>query len=208
MSQKVVNGFLQSHNYTWLKSKFIGTLATQNSQIKTDIDLVNDTIGEAMTLVAADTNLLRVVRDGAVLIESQGYELTAPNQIRITPGILQSEVIEFSLFTGVSGVIETIPSLPPAPGGSGYDQQTYEALVWSDGSQIEVNAFAATVVVGKTRITTHFDIDEGRVDVFINGTRVGIHSGVWSVVDQDTIELDDDYSSTNMKIEIVKNIVG
>jgi hypothetical protein len=208
MTQKVVNGFLQFHHYTWLKSKFVGTLATQLANIKTDIDLVNDTTGDSITVDAQDVNLLRVVRDGASLIESQGYSIIAPNQVRLTPSLLQNETVEFYFFTAASGVIETIPVVPPTPGVEGYSQTLSEALVWTDGSSSEVGAFAPVVLGGKTQITTHFDIDAGRIDVYINGTRVGIHSGVWIVVDQDTIELDDDYSSTNMKVEIVKQIVG
>ncbi len=208
MSQKIVNGFPQFTSFTYLKSKFFGTPLTQADQEKTDINLVTETTGDQIPLVEDTIHLLTVVRNGATLIVEQGFELVSENIIRVVPGLLQTETLEFRFFTGVDGVVETIPVAPPVPGVEGYPQTTTEGFCFTDGSGTEVNCFPATVLVGRTRISTQFDLDEGRIDVYINGNRIGVHSGIWTLIDINTIELDDDYSSDKMKVEIVKQIVG
>lgn len=208
MTQKVVNGFPQYFDFIYLRSKFHGSAATQADQTKTDIDLVNDVIGDPITVDAQNLNLLQVQRDGAFLHPDQGFELIAPNQVRVTPGLLVGEVVEFLMFTGQSGVINQIPTIDPAPGPDGVDQTLREACVYTDGSQSEINAFPASLSGGVTRITTHFDTDIGRTDVYFNGIRVSENSGAWTRVDENTIDLNDDYSATKMKVEIVNNLVG
>lgn len=208
MTQKISNGFPQYFDFTYLKSRFFGTIATQADQTKTDIDLVNDTVGDVIQVDNSTLNLLEVSRDGAHLHEDQGFELIAPNIIRVVPGLLDNETLEFSFFTGSSGVVTQIPVIDPAPGGDGIDQTFFEALAYTDNSSAPINAFNAFVILGKTRVTAQFTIDVGRVDVYLNGTRAGANSGLWTLVDPTTIELDDDYSTTKMKVEIVKQIVG
>ncbi|MDD3412408.1 MAG: hypothetical protein PHY47_00245 [Lachnospiraceae bacterium] len=208
MTQKIHKGFPQFHSFAWLRSKFYGTLATQSDQSKTDINLQSDTVGDSINIDSSNLSLLTVMRDGAFLHLDQGYELIAPNTIRVWPGLLNQETVEFMFFTGVNGIMEYIPEAPPAPSQDGYAQTIDEALVYTDNSETPVNAFAPILFGGKTRISTHFQIDNGKIDVYVNGGRVGIHSGVWSVLDANTIELDQDYSADKMKIEIVKQRIG
>lgn len=208
MTQKIVNGFPQFTSFSYLYSKFHGTAGTQVNQTKTDIDLVTDTVGDQIPLTEENIRLLSLVRDGATLILDQGFELIAENKIRVVPGLLQGEVLEFKFFTGVDGVLETIPVAPPVEGDQGYPQTTTESTVYTDGSGVEVNCFPAFNFDGRTRVTTHFDLNEGRVDVYLNGSRIGEVSGIWSFIDVNTIELNDDYLSTKMKVDVVKQIVG
>lgn len=208
MTQQVVNGFPQFHSFTWKRSKFHGNAGTQLDQTKTDIDIQSGTIGDSIQVDVDTLPLLTVQRDGAFLHPDQGYELVSANTIRVVPGLLDGETVEFLFFTGVSGVLDYIPVAPTVPGVDGYDQTLSEAIVFTDNSQLPINAYAPSLTLGKTRITTHFEIDAGRIDVYINGGRAGIHSGIWTFIDANTIELNDDFSSLATKVEIVKQIVG
>jgi hypothetical protein len=209
MTQKIVGGFPQYYALTHLVSKFYGDNTTQVNQDHTDIDLLNPPLGgDPITVTEVDINLLSVTRDGATLYVDQGFDIIAPNVLRLFPGLLNNETVEFRKLVGASGVIETIPSIPPTAGAGGYPQTIVEATVYTDNSIVAVNAFAPIVIVGKTRISTHFAINEGKLDVFINGSRVSVNDGIWSLVDSTTIELNDDYSAIKMKVDIVKQKVG
>jgi hypothetical protein len=208
MSQKIFNGFPQYFSYTYQTGKYFGTLATQVQESFTDVNLQSELIGDSITLEANETGVVSIVRDGAVLLEDQGWELIAPNIVRIFPGLLDSEVVEFKKLVGASGVIETIPVVPPAPGPGGYPQNVIEATVYTDAFKPAVNAFEAIVLSSKTRITAQFLLDEGRIDVYINNTRVSANDNIWTLVDNTTIELDDDYSATRMKVDIIRQKVG
>lgn len=206
--QSIVNGFPQFQDFTYLKSKYYGTTATQAFKPHTDINVQSGTVGDSIQVDSDTVGLLTIVRDGAVLMVEEGFELIAPNVVRLYPGLLATESIEFKFLTGVSGVLNYIPVAPPVPSSDGYDQTVTEALVFTDNSELPVGAFPPTVVASKTRITTQFEIDAGRLDVYLNGRRAGAHSGLWSIIDQNTIELNDDYSTVKMQVEIVKHIVG
>lgn len=209
MSQKIVNGFPQFYSLTHLVSKFFGTGATQLSQDHTDIDLLNPPVGgDPITVTEDDIGLLSVTRDGATLYLDQGFEIIAPNTLRVFPGLLNGETVEFRKLVGASGVIETIPTVPPVPGSGGYAQEILEASAYTDDSTPAVNAFSPVLLAGRTRISTHFVINEGKIDVYLNGARVSVNDGVWSFVDSTTIELDDNYSTTRMKVDITRQKVG
>jgi hypothetical protein len=208
MSQKVFNGFPQYFSYTYQTGKFFGTLATQVQESFTDVDLQSQLIGDSITLEADETGVLSIVRDGAVLLEDQGWELIAPNIVRIFPGLLENETLQFKKLVGTSGVIETIPTIPPVPGTGGYPQTLVEATVYTDAFKPAVNAFEAIVLSSKTRISTQFLLNEGRIDVYINNTRISVNDDIWTLVDNTTIELNDDYSATRMKVDIIRQKVG
>lgn len=208
MTQRVLNGFPQYFDFIYLRSKYFGTPVTQADQTKTDIDLVNDTLGDTITVDAQNLPLLQVLRDGAFLHPDQGYELIAPNQIRVTPGLLAGEVLEFLMFTGQSGAIQVIPTVDPQPGPDGIDHTINEAVLFTDGSGTESAAFPATLASGLTRIVTFFDLDVGRTDVYFNGTRLSATAGQYTLVNSTTIDLDDDYSAVKGRVEIVNQRVG
>lgn len=205
--QKIINGFPQFFDYTYLKSIYSGTLATQVQKTHTDINTLTGCIGDKINLKESNIHLLTIIRDGAALIEDEGFELIAENLIRVTPGLLQDEVIELKLFTGIDGSVTSIQSIPPATPDVGYPQTVQEATVWTDNSQSSVNAYAPTVYAGRTRIKTHFDL-VGRIDIYVNSRRIGKNAGLWSQIDNNTIDLNDDYSTSNMLVEIVKQVVG
>ena len=208
MTQKIINGFPQYQDYTWKRAKFHGTSFTQIDRQKTDINLQLDVIGDPIQVNENTISLLHVYRDGVWLHPDQGFELIGENTIRISPGLLMSESIEFMFFTGASGVLNYIPVAPPVPSEDGYNQTVFEAIAFTNNEHPTVNAFAPTLINGKTRLTFHFPITQGRIDVYLNGTRAGQHSGLWTIIDDTTIELNDDYSAETMKVELVKQIVG
>lgn len=208
MTQRILNGFPQYFDFIYLRSKYFGNSITQADQTKTDIDLVNDTLGDVIVVDAQNLPLLQVLRDGAFLHPDQGFELIAPNQIRVTPGLLNGEVLEFMMFTGQSGAINVIPTVDPAPGPDGIDHTLNEAVLFTDGSGTETAAFPATLAGGVTRIVTFFDLDVGRTDVYFNGTRLSTASNQYTLVNSTTIDLDDDYSSVRGEVVIVNQRVG
>lgn len=207
MTQKVVNGFPQYFSYTYLAGKYFGTPLTQTGEEYTDVNLQSDLIGDSITVDHIEAPLLTIIRDGAFLHEDQGYEIIAANTIRIFPGLLENETVEFKKLVGASGVVEVIPTVPPVT-ATGYNQTITEATVYTDNSLSPVNAFAAIVLAGKTRISTQFPLNEGRVDVYINGTRSSKNDGVWVLADATTIEFNDNYSAVRMKVDIIKQKVG
>lgn len=208
MLQKIINGFPQYYDLTYQRSYYVGTLATQIQKQKTDINLLTDCIGDQIHIDEDSLNLLSIVRDGASLIPGQGFELIAENTIRVSPGLLNGETLELKKLTGSNAILESIPTVPPIVTSDGFDQTTIEAIIWTDGSESNHNANPAIVVDGKTRVSTLFSLDAGKVDIFINGKRYGKYAGVWSFVDSNTVELDNDYSTTKMYVEIVKQVVG
>lgn len=208
MSQKIFNGFPQYFSYTYLVGKFFGNTTTQAQESHTDINLQNELVGDILTMENNEVGLLTVIRDGATLIDDQGWELISPNTIRIWPGLLSTETLQFKKLVGVSGIIEAIPSVPPTSNPSGYPTEIIEATVYTDNFKPSINAFSAITLAGKTRISTQFLLDEGRVDVYINSTRVSLNDGIWIMADNTTIELDDDYSATRMKVDIIRQKVG
>lgn len=208
MSQKVFNGFPQYFAYTYLTGKFHGNNLTQAQESHTDINLQSELVGDSILMESNELGLLTVIRDGATLLDDQGWELISPNTVRIWPGLLETETLQFKKLVGASGVIETISTVPPVAGTGGYPTQVVEATVYTDGFNTPINSFPAIVLAGKTRISTHFFLDEGRVDVYLNNTRVSINDGIWTIADNTTIELDDDYSATRMKVDIIRQKVG
>ena len=208
MSQRIINGFTQYFSYTYLSGKFYGTPTTQVNEDFTDVNTQADLIGDSIQIDEEDEGVISAYRDGAFLHVGQGFEIIAPNVVRITPGLLDTETFEIKKLVGASGVVENIPVVPPTPGAGGYNQTINEASVYTDSSATPINAFAPVVVAGKTRITPEFTLNEGKVDVFINGFRVSVNDGVWTFADSDTIELNDNYSATRMKVDIIKQKVG
>lgn len=208
MSQKIYNGFPQFFSFTYLSGKFYGNLLTQAEESFTDINIQSQLVGDAITIDQSDVNLLHVVRDGSFLHLDQGFEVIEPNVVRIWPGLLSTEVVEFKKLVGASGVVQNIPTVDPVNNPDGYSQTITEATVYTDMSKVAINAFEAILFEGKTRITPHFDLNDGRIDVYINSQRVSINDGVWSIVDPTTIELNDNYSAVRMKVDIIKQRVG
>lgn len=208
MSQKIINGFPQYFSYTYLSGKFYGTPATQENEEFTEINTQSQLIGDSIEVTQEEESLVTVFRDGAFLHKDQGYQIVAPNIIRISPGLLDTETLEIKKLVGASGVVENITALPPVSGSGGYSQTIDEASVYTDNSTNPTNALAPTVVGGKTRITSEFTLNEGRVDVYINGFRSSINDGVWVFVNNNTIELNDNYSAVRMKVDIIKQKVG
>lgn len=100
MAQQIINGFPQHFQTSYLKSKFTGTLATQTAQVQTDLNLIVDTTGDVINVDAPTLGLLQVSRDGALLIEGEGFTLLSPSNIRLTPGLLEGETVEFSFLKG------------------------------------------------------------------------------------------------------------
>jgi hypothetical protein len=208
MSQKIVNGFPQFYALTHLVSEFYGTALTQLSQDHTDVDLQAPQYGDQISVDVLDIGLLTVTRDGATLYLDQGFEIVAPNVLRVFPGLLDGETLQFKKLVGASGLIETIPTVPPVPGSGGYAQEILEATIYTDDSVAAINAFSPVLLAGKTRISTHFALNEGKIDVFLNGSRVSVNDGIWFFADSTTIELDDNYSTTKMKVDITRQKVG
>lgn len=208
MTQKVANGFPQFYAFTSQSGKFFGTPTTQALEAYTDINLQNQLVGDSISILAEELPLLTVFRDGSYLHESQGFELIAPNLVRVFPGLLDTETIEFKKLVAASGVITTIPEVPPTPDSNGYVQTIQEATIYTDNFIPAIHALPPIVLAGKTRITTEFLINTGRIDVHINGKRVSVNDGIWSIVDVNTIELNDDYSAVRMKVDIIKQKVG
>ena len=208
MTQKIINGFPQYFSYTYLSGKYFGTEITEANQDYTEINLETELIGDSIALDNTESHLVTIVRDGAVLLESHGYEITSNNVIKIFPGLLRNETIEIKKLVGASGVVENITVVPPIGGSAGQPQVINEATIYTDNSETPANALGAILLAGKTRLTTHFFLNEGRIDVYINGFRSSINDGIWTLVDTNTIELDDDYSTVKMKVDIVKQKVG
>ena len=208
MTQKVFNGFPQYYAFTTQSGKFYGTPVTQAFEESTDINLQSQLVGDSISITIDELPLLTVYRDGAYLHESQGFEVIAPNVVRISPGLLDTETVEFKKLIAASGVVEMIPPVPPVVDDSGYEHTIQEATAYTDNSVAAVNAFAPVTLAGKTRITTEFTLDEGRIDVYINGGRSSVNDGVWILADSNTIELQDDYSAVKMKVDIIKQKVG
>lgn len=208
MTQKIVNGFPQFHEITYLTGSYIGTPSDQLVQTHKDINLQTDLVGDSISITQAEGGILSVIRDGAYLHKDQGYDIIAPNIVRLFQGLLAGEEVEFKKLAGASGVVTVIPTVPPVTSGDGYEQTISEATVYTDDSVPAVLAFSPTLNAGKTRISTQFPLNVGKVDVYINGTRSSINDGIWTLVDPTTIELNDDYSTVKMKVDIVKQIVG
>jgi hypothetical protein len=208
MTQKVFNGFPQYFSYTYQTGKFFGSAITQANEALTIINLQSDLIGDSITLDINDIGLITVIRDGAVLLEDQGFELVGPNTIAVWPGLLETEVLQIKKLVAASGIVEIIPVVPPVTGSGGYPQDIIEATVYTDNFKPAINAFPATLFAAKTRITTQFFLNEGRIDLYLNNTRVSINDGIWEIIDSTTIELNDDYSATRMKVDIIKQKVG
>lgn len=208
MTQKIVNGFPQFHQITYLSGNYFGTATTQSLQDHTDINLQTDLIGDSITITTEEANILTVIRDGINLHKDQGYDVIAPNIVRIFKGLLNTEEVTFKKLVAASGVVTVIPTVPPVTGTNGYAQTVFEATVYTDDSIPAINAFSPLVNAGKTRLSTHFSIDAGKIDIYINGNRSSVNDGIWTLVDATTIELDDDYSSVKMKVDIIKQIVG
>lgn len=208
MSQKIVNGFPQFYALTHLVSEFYGTALTQLNQNHTDVDLQAPHYGDQISADVLDVGLLTVTRDGATLYLDQGFEIVAPNILRVFPGLLDGETLQFKKLVGASGVVETIQTVPPVPGSGGYAQEILEATIYTDDSVAAINAFSPVILAGKTRISTHFALNEGKIDVFLNGSRVSVNDGIWFFADSTTIELDDNYSTTKMKVDITRQKVG
>jgi hypothetical protein len=210
MTQKIINGFPQFFSFTYLSGKYSGTSATESLESHTEIDLQHDLAGDSIRITEEDINLLTVVRDGAILLYDEGFEISGTNKIKIYPGLLENEVIQFKKFIGISGVVESpIDTFPPSE-GLGYDQLIQEATVYTDNSQPSINSSGVALDPEgqKTRINTSFSLSDGRVDVYINSSRVSVNDGIWSIFGDNTIELNDDYSETRMKVDIVKQRVG
>lgn len=208
MTQKVVNGFPQYFSYTYLSGAFYGTPVTESVSSHTDINLQSDLQGDSIDILPEESGILSVFRDGVFLHESQGYEIIAPNVVRVFGGLLDTETVEFKKLVGASGVIEQIPVHDPVVSSAGHPHSISEATVYTDGSVAAVNGLEAVVINGKTRITAEFSLNEGRIDVYINGTRSSVNDNIWELVDSDTIELNEDYSSVKMKVDIIKQKVG
>ena len=208
MTQKIINGFPQFHEITHLSGSYFGTALDQTNQDHTDINLQSGLVGDSITITEQEAGILSVYRDGAYLHKDQGYDIIAPNIVRIFRGLLNGEEVEFKKLAGASGLVTIIPTVPPVLGSSGYDQTIEEATVYTDDSIPAINAYSPIVNAGRTRLSTHFNINAGKIDVYINGTRSSINDGVWTFVDSTTIELNDDYSSVKMKVDIIKQIVG
>ena len=207
MTQKIINGFPQYFSYTYLNGKYYGTEITEANELHTDINLQFDLVGDSITVKEEEIELLTIMRDGSILLDNQGFQFIAENQIRVIPGLLENEVVQIKKFVGVSGAVETVQVLPPIQ-PQGYPQLVQEATFYTDNSTLPVNGVAAVVYEGKTRLITSFVIDEGRTDVYINSSRVSVNDGIWSFIDSNTIELNDDYSSTRMKVDVVNQRVG
>lgn len=208
MTQKIFNGFPQYYAFTTQSGKFYGTPSTQINESHTDINLQSQLIGDSISISIEEIAFLSIYRDGAYLYESQGFDIIAPNIVRVSPGLLDTETVEFKKLIAASGVVEMIPSVPPVAGSEGYVHTINEATVYTDNSIAAVNALPAVTLTGKTRITAEFDLDEGRVDVYINGYRSSINDGSWIFADANTIEFQDDYSAVKMKVDIIKQKVG
>jgi hypothetical protein len=208
MTQKVVNGFPQYFAYTYLTGKFYGTPTTQSFMAYTDIDLQSQLVGDGIGISLEDSGLISIFRDGAFLHQSQGYDIVGSNVIRVFPGLLDTETIEVKKLTGASGVVSSIPVAPPVSGTSGYVQSMIEATVYTDNSIPSIRALPPIVFGGKTRITAEFLLNEGRVDVYINGYRSSSNDSTWTIINTNTIELSEDFSTVKMKVDIIKQKVG
>jgi len=213
MPVQVINGFPQYFEIGHTYSRFYGNAITQASQAYTDIDLQTDTIGDAMMFDIPEVQLMTIVRDGATLLNDAGYSIVSPNVVRLVPGLLDGEIVEFKKLHAVAE-IGNIP-VDPTPGAPIVVEKTStEAVCWTDGSGADINSYPAFLEVGKTRIRTHFTFDPEEIEIFVNGQYTsgsmlnGSAQPVWTVVDVDTIELDGDYSTMKTSIQITKKTYG
>lgn len=213
MPVQVINGFPQYFEYGHLYARFYGNAITQASQQYTDVDLQTDTIGDVMTFDNPDVQLMTIIRDGATLLNDAGYEIIAPNVVRITPGLLDGEIVEFKKLRAVAE-IGNIP-VDPTPGAPIVVEKTQtNAVNWTDSSGANINSYPAFLNAGNTRIRTHFVFDPDEIEVYINGQFISesmlnsLSQPFWTVVDVDTIELDGDYSAMKTSVQIIKKTYG
>lgn len=213
MPVQVINGFPQYFEYGHLYSRFYGNALTQASQQYTDIDLQSDTIGDAMTFNVPEVQLMTIIRDGATLLNDAGYEIISPNVVRLTPGLNDGEIVEFKKLHAVAE-IGNIP-VDPTPGAPIVVEKTQtNSICWTDASGANINAYPAFLESGKTRIRTQFVFDPEEIEVYINGQYISeamlnaLSQPVWIVIDQDTIELDGDYSAMTTSVQIIKKTYG
>jgi hypothetical protein len=142
MTQKITNGFPQYFSFTYLNGKYDGTASTEAAEDYTDINLQSDLIGDSITATEDEIELLTVMRDGAILLDGQGFEFIGTNQIRITPGLLENETVQIKKFTGVSGLIETVPVMPPV-GSVGSSQTIQETDI---SQEVDVSGLSKLMV--------------------------------------------------------------
>lgn len=213
MPVQVINGFPQYFEYGHQYSRFYGNAVTQAATAYTDIDLQSDTLGDVMTFDTPDVQLMTIVRDGATLLNDAGYEIIAPNVVRLTPGLIDGEIVEFKKLRAIAEV-GNIP-VDPTPGAPIVVEKTQtNAIAWTDSSGANINAYPAFLDSGKTRIRTQFVFDPDEIEVYINGQFISeamlnaSNQPVWIIIDQDTIELDADYSAMKTSIQIIKKTYG
>ena len=209
MPIQIINGFPQYYELGYSYSRFRGSIVTEQSAAYSDIDLMNDTIGNPIPLIEEETYLLSIVRDGATLIETEGYEFISENVIRVIPGLLTGETLVFKKLYA-KGEIGPIPKIATEHQAVVVSKETISGVAWTDDDNLNINITDVTLFGGKTRVRTDFEFTADQIEVYLNGQFIAPEmvnvSGVplWKVVGSDTIELDGDYSNIRLGIQIVK----
>lgn len=213
MPIQIINGFPQYFEFGHQYARFYGNALTQEFQDYTDIDLMTDTIGDPMSFEEADVQLMTITRDGATVLNDAGYDIIAQNVIRLTPGLLNGEIVEFKKLRAVAE-IGNIP-VDPTPGEPVLVEKTQtEAVCWTDSSGADINAYPAYLEGGKTAIKTHFVFDPEDIEIYINGQFISgamlneLNEPYWTVFSSDIILLDKDYSALKTNIQIIKKTYG
>lgn len=213
MPIQIINGFPQYFEIGHEYGRFYGNIITQENGTYTDIDLQSDLVGDAILFDIPEVQLMSITRDGAVLLNDAGYEIISSNVVRLTPQLLDGEIVEFKKLTAVAD-IGNIP-VNPVPGAPLAIEKTHtNAVSWTDASGASINAYPAFLDTGKTRIRTHFTFSSDEIEVYINGQFISsallnsLNQAFWTIVDIDTIELDGDYSSMQTSVQIIKKTYG
>ena len=209
MPIQIINGFPQYYEFGHYYSRFRGDIVTEQSTAYLDIDLMNDTIGNPIPLIEEDIHLLSIVRDGATLIEAEGYEFISENVVRIIPGLLTGETLVFKKLYA-KGEVGPIPQIATEHQAAVMSKETISGVAWTDDDNLNINITDVTLFGGKTRVRTDFEFTADQIEVYLNGQFIApemVNASVvplWKVVGSDTVELDGDYSNIHLGIQIVK----
>jgi len=176
----------------------IGNVLNVSSQLVTitAIDDVNDTLEVTPTLT--------VTGPGTIYLDSFGPEVAPVGVNFYTIAVRNGNKIWFE---------------NEVAGDSGFTMA--QAYCFTDGTGTEVNCLPPTVVGGKTRITLNFSYvpglntgtANGQLEIFLNGQKIPrfidgtlTPNASYVEVDSNTIDLDSDYSSFNIAVDIIKPI--
>lgn len=210
MGQRIINGFPQFYDFTIRRGVLAGNNGHLSDKQKTLINTSTDLVGEDIYFTTNEANLIEIKRDGASLIQGAGYTLISDNMVEVYPGLIPGEVIEVKKITGVAGFVDSIPTESLSFRG---EINKEVASCNTNGDGVEQNCMVSSQT-GKTVIKTLFALNDA-FDLYINGNKVNSTSTdsqgrlFYSKISSNEVQLNQDYSSEKMFIEIVQqNIIG